>query len=64
MSAVKDAAREIIEKLPEQAGWDDLIYELYVRQKVDAGLAAVADGDTIPHDQIRERVMGDKSGTK
>lgn len=33
MSSAKDAARQIIEQLPEQATWDDIMYELYVKQK-------------------------------
>ena len=35
MSAVKTAAREIIERLPEDADWEDLMYQLYVREKIE-----------------------------
>ena len=41
-------ARDIIERLPETASWDDVMYELYVRESIDAGLADVAaDGSTV-----------------
>ena len=52
----KAHAREIIERLPESASWDDVMYELYVRESIDAGLADVAAGRTIPHDQVRVRL--------
>lgn len=50
----KAHAREIIERLP--ASWDDVMYELYVRESIDTGLADVAAGRTIPHDQVRARL--------
>lgn len=40
MSAIKEEARKVIEDLPEDATWDDLMYKLYVRQKIEAGLRA------------------------
>ena len=46
-------ARETIDQLPENASWDDVMYELYVREAIDAGLADVAAGRTIPHDQMK-----------
>ncbi|GAA6619474.1 hypothetical protein [Scytonema sp. NUACC26] len=36
---VKEEARKLIERLPEDCTWDDLMYEIYVRQVVEAGLA-------------------------
>ena len=41
----------------EQATWDDLMYELYVKQKIDAGVQAVAEGQTVPHEDIKARLM-------
>lgn len=31
-------ARSLIDQLPENSTWDDLMYEIYVRQAVEAGL--------------------------
>ena len=41
MSAVniKEEAKRLIEKLPENITWDDLMHEIYVRQSIEAGLA-------------------------
>ncbi len=42
MPTAKDAAREVIDRLPYQATWDDIAYELYVKEKIERGLADVA----------------------
>ena len=34
---VKEEARRIVDELPEDASWDDLMYRIYVRQAIDAG---------------------------
>src|SRR5688572_26779076 len=36
---IKPEARRLVESLPDSATWDDLAYEVYVRQSVEAGLA-------------------------
>lgn len=61
MSSVKEAARSIVDNLPEQATWDDLMYELYVKQKIEAGLEAAAEGRTVPHEEVKARLLARKS---
>ena len=58
MQSVKEMARELIEHLPDTATFDDLMYELYVRQKIEAGLKAVNEGRTIPHDEAKKQLLG------
>ena len=36
---VKEEAKRLIEKLPENVTWDDLMHEIYVRHSIEAGLA-------------------------
>jgi len=36
---IKAEARKLIEKLPENSTWDDLMHEIYVRQAIESGLA-------------------------
>jgi predicted transcriptional regulator len=52
----KAHAREAIDRLPDDASWDDVMYELYVREAVDAGLADIAAGRTIPHDEVKAQL--------
>ena len=58
MPSAKDAARQIIDHLPEQATWDDIMYELYVKSKIEAGLADIEAGRTVPHEQVKAELLG------
>ena len=57
MSILKDEAKKIIEDLPENATWDDLIYQLYVKKKVETGLKEIENGETLPHDEVKKRLL-------
>jgi len=59
MSSAKDSAREIIDHLPEQATWDDIMYELYVKQKIEEGLKAADEGRTVSHEEAKRRLLDD-----
>jgi hypothetical protein len=37
-SGIKEEAHRIIEELPRDATWEDLVYRIYVRQSIEAGL--------------------------
>jgi predicted transcriptional regulator len=60
MPSAKDAARKILERLPEQATWDDIMYELYVKQKIEEGLADIEAGRTVSHEQIKAELLDQK----
>ena len=60
MATPKQAAKELIEHLPDQASWNDIMYELYVKQKIEAGLKAVAEGRTVPHEEVKRRLLDKK----
>lgn len=56
MGVVKEAALKIVESLPEDATWDDLMYELYVNKKVSQGRAAADEGKVVSHEEARKKV--------
>ena len=60
MQNAKQSARQIIDHLPDQATWEDIMYELYVKQKIEAGLKAVEEGHTIPHEEMKRRLLAKK----
>jgi hypothetical protein len=35
---IKDEARRIIDELPNNATWKDLMYEIYVRERIEQGI--------------------------
>ena len=51
-STTKQAALELVQGLPDDCTWDDVMYRFYVRQKIEAGRRDIEQGRTIPHDQI------------
>ena len=52
---VKREAYQLAEKLSEDASWDDLMYEIYVRQAVEAGLEDSKAGRTIDVKEVRAK---------
>jgi predicted transcriptional regulator len=50
---VKDEARKLIEKLPEDSTRDDLMREIYVRQAIESGLADSQAGRTTDVAEVR-----------
>lgn len=57
MSATKEEAKRLIDKLPEQATWDDILYEFYVKKKIALGLKAAKEGRVIPHRKVKKRIL-------
>ena len=53
---IKPEARRLVDNLPDSATWDDLAYEVYVRQSVEAGLADADAGRVVSHDEAIARV--------
>jgi predicted transcriptional regulator len=45
---------KLLKTLPQDAEWEDLMYRIYVRQKVDKGLQDSAAGRVVTSAQIRK----------
>jgi hypothetical protein len=54
-STIKDEARRLVERLSEDATWEDIQYEVYVRQAIEAGLKDAREGRTVPLAEARRR---------
>lgn len=52
---IKEAARQLIEKLSENSTWDDLMHEIYVRQATETGLSDSEADRVTPVEQVRKR---------
>jgi hypothetical protein len=55
-ATIKEEAKRLIEQLPEDATWDDLLYEIYVRQSIEAGLEDCRQGHVISTAEVRKRL--------
>ncbi len=52
---IKSEAHRLIDALPNDATWDDIMYRVYVRQCVDAGVEDAEAGRTIEVEEVRRR---------
>jgi hypothetical protein len=50
---IKEEARRLIEIMPEDSTWDDLMHEIYVRQAIESGLADSQAGRTTSVETLR-----------
>ena len=49
---LKQTAHELIDKLPENATWDDVVYKMVTRREIEQGLADSEANRTTPVEDI------------
>ena len=54
MSTAKEEVIKTISRLPEEASWDEIMYKIYVKRKIDEGLKAADEGRTVSHEEVKE----------
>lgn len=59
-SKLKEEAHRLVDHLPDDATWEDLQYEIHVRQAIEAGLKDLREGRAISHEEVR-REFGSES---
>lgn len=52
MESVKQLAKRIVEKLPDDATWELVLYRVYLNSKVLKGLQEIDEGKGIPNEQV------------
>ncbi len=52
----KQAVLRMIERMPDESSVEEIMYELYFRQRVDRGLSELAAGKTVSHEQVKRSV--------
>lgn len=53
--SMKQEAYRILDNLPDKATWDDLMYKIYVRQTIEAGIKDSDKGRTVDVKEVRKR---------
>ena len=56
MSTVKKEVIKIIKSLPEDCTLEEIQYHLYVRQKVERGIKAIDEGQTVSQAEAENKV--------
>ena len=55
MPNVKQEAQHLVDNLPDNATWDDLMYTIYVRQAVESGLEDSEAGRILDVGEVRAK---------
>lgn len=53
--SLKEEAKRLLDQLPENFTWDDLMHKIYVRQSIEKGLADSKAGRTTSVEEVRKR---------
>jgi hypothetical protein len=52
---IKQKAHQLLDKLPDSASWEDVMYRIYVRQAIEAGIKDSDQGRTTDVSEVRKR---------
>jgi predicted transcriptional regulator len=55
MGSIREEVHELAERLPEDADWDDVLDEAFVRRKVAEGLRDGDEGRVVSHEEVKRR---------
>ena len=53
---VKEAAKNIIDHLPNESSMEDIIHALYIQEMLEKGEQEIRDGKGIPHEEAVKRI--------
>lgn len=53
--SVKEEARRLVEALPDDSTWEDVMHRIYVRQAIEAGLKDSETGRVVDVAEVRSR---------
>ncbi len=53
--SIKEQAHRLLDNLPDSATWDDVMYRIYVRQAIEAGIEDSDQGRTVDVKEVRKR---------
>ncbi|MBM9499229.1 hypothetical protein JWG44_03050 [Leptospira sp. 201903071] len=56
MPSTKQQAINLIESLPDDTSFDDIMEELFFSKKVQQGLTELDNNKVVPHEQILEEI--------
>ena len=51
---IKENIKSLVDSLPDNLTYDDIMYEIYVKQKIEKGLDDIKKGNVLPHEKVKE----------
>ena len=56
MQSIKEKVHQLIENLPSDANYEDIMEAIFVQQKIERGLNQLDNGQSISHEEMKERI--------
>lgn len=56
MNAVKEEVIRIVESLPDDCSYEDVQYQIYVREKIERGMRDIEAGRVVPHEDVEQQI--------
>jgi len=56
MTTVKEQARQVLDRLPDDCTFDDVQYELYVAETLKKRIAQADAGEFVSHEEVKRRL--------
>jgi predicted transcriptional regulator len=53
VGTAKQEALRLIDGLPEEATWEEILYHLYVKKKIQSGISAADEDRVVPHEEVK-----------
>lgn len=53
--SIKEQAHQLLDNLPDSATWEDVMYRIYVRQAIEAGIKNSDQGQTMDVKEVRKK---------
>jgi predicted transcriptional regulator len=56
MQSIKEKVHHLLENLPANADYDDIMEAIFVQQKIETGLNQLNNGEFISHQEMKNRL--------
>ena len=58
MASVKEEIHALIDRLPDDATYEDVEYAIYVRREIELGVQEVESGYVLSQEEAEARILG------
>jgi predicted transcriptional regulator len=56
MSTAKETVKKLLDRIPDDATFEDIQYHIYVREKIEKGLKDVVEGRVLSREEVEKRM--------
>ena len=54
MASAKETVESILKSLPDNATYEDIMYEIYVRRNIEKGLEDIKNGNVVSEEEMNK----------